>query len=148
MTYGILDILLQKTPRPAKPIHPDDLEFELTNQNAAPNNQTTVARSESSNDRDEQDTREQASQSAAAALDQRTLCERQVSRWKRQYKEWEKAEHDLAAIWREMEQTVARRHLRRLTSQSDSAIERYSKLKAKMEPSKEDLISHVTARWN
>ncbi|GFG21282.1 hypothetical protein IFM5058_10991 [Aspergillus udagawae] len=89
MTYGILDILLQKTPRPAKPIHPDDLEFELTNQNAAPSNQTTVARSESSNDRDEQDTREQASQpaerdarppqasqSVAAALDPRTLYER------------------------------------------------------------------------
>jgi hypothetical protein len=161
MSYGILDILLQKIPRPMKPIHPDDLELELTNQNAAPSNQTTVARSESSNDRDEQDTREQAnqpaerdarpqqaSQSAAAALDPRTLYERQVSRWKRQYKEWEKAEHGLAAIWREMEQTVARRHLRRLTSQSDFAIERYSKLKAKMEPSKEDLISRVIARYN
>jgi hypothetical protein len=71
-----------------------------------------------------------------------------VSRWKRQYKEWEKAEHGLAAIWREIEQTVAQRHLRRLTSQSDSAIERYSKLKAKMEPSKEDVISRVTARYN
>jgi hypothetical protein len=31
MTYGILDILLQKTPRPVKLIHPDDLEFKLTN---------------------------------------------------------------------------------------------------------------------
>jgi hypothetical protein len=47
-----------------KPIHPDDLEFELTNQNAAPSNQTMVARSESSNDQDEQDTREQVSQPA------------------------------------------------------------------------------------
>jgi murein DD-endopeptidase MepM/ murein hydrolase activator NlpD len=47
-----------------------------------------------------------------------------------------------------MEQTVARRHLRQLTSQSDSAIERYSKLKAKIEPSKEDQISRITARYN
>ncbi|PKX98344.1 uncharacterized protein P174DRAFT_344679, partial [Aspergillus novofumigatus IBT 16806] len=152
MCYGILDILLKKKPRPAEPIHPDDLEPEVTNQSAAPNNQAaqdTREQARRSAEGDERTTQvsqstasdQQARRSAGADLDPKTLYDRQVSRWKRQYKEWEKAENGLRAIWREIEQTVAQRHLRRLTSESDFAIERYWKLKAKLEPKKEDQIS-------
>ncbi|PKX88830.1 uncharacterized protein P174DRAFT_472815, partial [Aspergillus novofumigatus IBT 16806] len=47
-----------------------------------------------------------------------------------------------------MEQTVAQKHLRQLTNKSDYTIERYSKLKAKLEPKKEDQISRIIARYN
>ncbi|KAF7180240.1 hypothetical protein CNMCM7691_009407 [Aspergillus felis] len=159
---GVLDILLRKTPRPTKPIHPDDVE--PTNQTAAPSSQTVVARSGSSPSDEGSTVASQSGERAPQAsqpaertaqanrlptddLDPKTLYDRQERRWKRQLKEYEKLEHGLAVVWQEIEQTVSTKLLDRLTNESDHAIDKYWKLKNGMEPTKEDQKMDITSRY-
>ncbi|KAF7174442.1 hypothetical protein CNMCM5623_007239 [Aspergillus felis] len=139
--YGVLDILLRKTPRPTKPIHPDDVE--PTNQTTAPNGPTAVARSEPISEEDNT----QASRLPTEDLDPKTLYDRQERRWKRQLNEYKELEYGLTVVWQEIEQTVSTKLLDRLTDESDHAIEKYWKLKNGLEPSENDQKMDITSRY-
>lgn len=161
ISYGVLDILLRKTPRPTKPIHPDDVEptnqiavpDSQTSQTATPNSQTVVARSELISEEDDtqasqsEERTTQASRLPTPDLDSKTLYDRQEKRWKRQMNEYKELERGLAVIWREIEHTVSTKLLERLTDESDHVIEKYWKLKDNLEPSKDDQKMDIISRY-
>ncbi|EAW20854.1 uncharacterized protein NFIA_113850 [Aspergillus fischeri NRRL 181] len=149
-TRGVLDILQGERPYPVPPIRPIHPTI-LANQQA----RSAPAESQSASERPQamEVSQSDGSSTAAAALApakptdiELAIYTEELAIYKEDKEQYRLDHQGLAAIWTTMEQTVAREHLQRLTSQSDNEVERYRKLKADLKPSESLAISMANGK--
>ncbi|KAG2024388.1 hypothetical protein GB937_004045 [Aspergillus fischeri] len=151
-TRGVLDILQGERPYPVPPIRPIH-PMILANQQA----RTAIAEPQSASERPQamEASQSDGSSTAAAAPTapakptdiELAIYTEELAIYKEDKEQYRLDRQGLAAIWTTMEQTVAREYLQRLTSQSDSEVERYQKLKADLKPSVETRINEIQERY-
>lgn len=148
----MLDILHGERPYPVPPIRPIH-PLTLANQQA----RTNPAESQPDSERPQTTEASQSDGSLTAAAAPKApakiteaelaLYTEELSIYKEEKEQYRLDRLGLAALWNTMEQTVAREHLQRLTSESDNEVERYQKLKADMKPSIETRMNQIEEKY-
>ncbi|PKX91238.1 uncharacterized protein P174DRAFT_444942 [Aspergillus novofumigatus IBT 16806] len=129
-TRGVLDILQGERPYPVPPIRPIH-PMILAHQQAEPQSASERPRTTEASQSDAPSAAAAAPKAPAKPTEiELVIYNEELAIYKEDKEQYRLDRQGLAAIWITMEQSVAREHLQRLTSQSDSEVERYRKLKA------------------
>lgn len=144
---GVLNILLGKEPYPTEPIRPAYPTGAPANRQAQGEGQATGnERNYAAANEEAQQPRENDLTEPSAA--QMMLYKQQLELYKEEKEQNRLKQAGLAAIWQAISQTVARKHLQRLTDENDNEVEIYQKLRDKLKPSLEDRMLRIQERYS